>query len=141
MLYRTTSTEIRVIYGDTDAMGMAYYGQYFRWFETGRNEWLRETGVTYKEIEAMGVYAPVTQAYCHYLNPTHYDDVVIVETTIEYLKRASIKFIYRILRKDDKLELVKGYTIHAFTDKKGKILRTPEILKEKVESQRIDIKQ
>jgi acyl-CoA thioester hydrolase len=132
MNYSKFSTEIRVIYGDTDAMGMAYYGQYFRWFETGRNEWLRRTGVTYKEIEEMGVFAPVTQAYCHYLNPARYDDIIIVETTIEYLKRASIKFLYRIVRKEDMMELVRGYTIHAFTDNKGKIVRTPEILKEKV---------
>jgi len=37
------------------------------------------------------------------------------------------------------MELVKGYTVHAFTDSNGRILRTPDILKEKVESQRIDI--
>ncbi len=132
--YMTSRAELRVIYGDTDAMGMAYYSNYLRWFEIGRNEWLRDTGVTYKEIETSGTFAPVTQAYCHFLSPAHYDDVIVIETTIEYLKRASIKFLYRILRKDDQQELVKGYTIHAFTDSTGKILKTPEILKKRIET-------
>ncbi len=113
-------------------MGMAYYGNYLRWFEVGRNEWFRGTGFSYKEIEASGTFAPVTQAYCHFLNPAHYDDVIVIETTIEYLKRASIKFLYRILRKEDKKELVTGYTVHAFTDRNGKILKTPDILKKRV---------
>ena len=113
-------------------MGMAYYGNYLRWFEVGRNEWLRGTGFSYKEIEASGTFAPVTQAYCHFLSPAHYDDVIVIETTIEYLKRASIKFLYRILSKEDKKELVTGYSVHAFTDRNGKISKTPEILKERI---------
>ena len=131
MTYRTVRTELRVIYGDTDAMGMAYYGNYLRWFEVGRNEWLREIGVTYKEIEDLGVFAPVSQAYGHFLSPARYDDVIVIETTIEYLKRASIKFLYRIIRKEDGEKVATGYTVHAFVDRTGKILRTPEILRDK----------
>ncbi len=47
-------TRYRVIYGDTDAMGVAYYANYLRWFEMGRNEWLRSIGFTYREIESLG---------------------------------------------------------------------------------------
>ena len=31
-------TPYRVIYGDTDNMGVAYYANYLRWFEIGRTE-------------------------------------------------------------------------------------------------------
>ena len=44
----------RVIYGDTDNMGYAYYANYLRWFEIGRTELFRAWGVTYREIEAQG---------------------------------------------------------------------------------------
>lgn len=118
----------RVIYGDTDAMGLVYYANYLRWFEMGRNEWLRAQGVTYKEIERSGTYAPVTQAYCHYLNPARYDDWIIVETEAEYIGKASIKFVYNVLREDDGETLVEGHTVHAFVNAEGRVVRAPRIL-------------
>ena len=44
MAHRTTC---RVIYGDTDRMGHTYYGNYFRWFEIGRAEWIRARGLLF----------------------------------------------------------------------------------------------
>jgi len=35
-------TPYRVIYGDTDQMGVVYYANYLRWFEKGRSEFLRQ---------------------------------------------------------------------------------------------------
>ena len=42
---------VRVIYGDTDQMGMVYYGNYLRYFEIARNEYLRIAGATYRAFE------------------------------------------------------------------------------------------
>ena len=39
-------TEIRVIYGDTDQMGVVYYANYLRYFEAGRNEFIRAQGLS-----------------------------------------------------------------------------------------------
>ena len=119
-----------ILYGDTDAMGVAYYANYLRWFEMGRGEWLRESGVTYAQIEESGTYAPATQAYCHYLKPARYDDWIVVETDVEYVRKASIKFIYRVLRECDGEELVEGYTIHGFVNRDGKIVRAPQAILE-----------
>ncbi|MBI2534131.1 MAG: hypothetical protein HYW03_18235, partial [Deltaproteobacteria bacterium] len=44
-------TSYRVIYGDTDQMGVVYYANYLRWFEKGRSEWLRQIGLPYGMIE------------------------------------------------------------------------------------------
>lgn len=126
---KTVRVTHRVIYGDTDAMGVAYYANYLRWFEMGRNEWLRSLGVTYREIESWGVFAPATQAYCHYLAPARYDDRILIETDVEYLRRASIKFVYKILKEEDATELANGYTIHAFVDQEGSIVPTPVMLR------------
>ena len=41
-------TSHRVIYGDTDQMGVVYYANYLRWFEQGRSEFLRQIGLPYK---------------------------------------------------------------------------------------------
>lgn len=43
-------TEIRVIYADTDQMGVVYHSNYLRYFEIGRTELLRELGISYKDM-------------------------------------------------------------------------------------------
>jgi acyl-CoA thioester hydrolase len=109
-------------------MGIAYYGNYLRWFEMGRNEWLRAQGTTYRQIETEGTFAPVTQTYCRYVHPARYDDVIVVETGVEYVRKASIKFVYRLMREDDEVDVAEGYTVHAFVDRQGRIVRTPDSL-------------
>jgi acyl-CoA thioester hydrolase len=123
--------KIRAIYADTDAMGIVYHGNYIRWFEIGRNELFRGMGIIYKEVEAAGFNLPVTQVYCHYLLPTQYDDEVLVETDIAYVKRASIKFTYLIRHGTRSTVLTEGYTVHACTDKEGKITRIPSMITDK----------
>ena len=129
---KKNEVKIRVIYADTDAMGIVYHANYFRWFEIGRTELLREMGVVYAELETEGYYLPLTRSSCHYLAPARYDETIIVETTISYFRRASIKFDYSIL--DDKREtvLVEGCTLHAFTNADGKIVRAPRGLVDKI---------
>ena len=124
--------KIRVIYADTDAMGIVYHANYFRWFEIGRTELLREVGVVYSELEAGGYYLPLTRSSCHYLAPARYDEIIIVETTITYFRRASIKFDYSIWDEKKETVLVEGCTLHAFTNTDGKIVRVPRELVDKI---------
>ena len=125
--------ETRVTYAETDAMGIVYYANYLRWFEMGRTELMRAAGIAYKEIEDQGVYLPASEVFCKYHVSAKYDDIIIIETSIEFLKRASMQFAYRLRRKADGVDLVTGWTLHAFTDREGKIVRVPASLKEKVE--------
>jgi acyl-CoA thioester hydrolase len=124
--------KIRVIYADTDAMGIVYHTNYIRWFEIGRNELFRDMHIRYADIEAAGYNLPLTKVYCHYLLPTRYDDVVFVETEIAYLKWVSVKFTYEIWDETRQNILSEGYTIHACTDKSGKMIRIPMTLVDKI---------
>ena len=45
-------TKLRILYGDTDRMGVVYYANYLRFFEAGRNELIRAKGARYRDIEA-----------------------------------------------------------------------------------------
>ena len=127
--------KIRVIYADTDAMGIVYHTNYIKWFEIGRTELLRGMGIVYAEMESQGYNLPLTEAYCHYLLPAKYDQIIIVETEMEYLKRASMKFNYNIWDEDKGKVLVEGYTVHACTNNLGKIVRLPPFIVKKIEEQ------
>ncbi len=106
-------------------MGIVYHTNYIRWFEIGRTELMREAGVVYSHLEKDGFFLPLTQLSCHYLYPARYDDRVLVETRIEYFRRASVKFAYEIWDERRERLLVEGSTVHAFLNREGKIVRAP----------------
>ena len=110
--------QIRVRYGDTDQMGFAYYAHYLRWFEIGRAEMLRSLGTSYRAVEEAGTSLPVIEAQCRYLKPARYDDLIVIETGVLTLQRASVRFGYRV-RRDGEL-LAFGHTEHCFLTRAGK---------------------
>jgi acyl-CoA thioester hydrolase len=131
----TNKTTYRVIYGDTDKMGIAYHANYLRWFEIGRAEMFRSFGFTYKEIEAKGVLLPVSEAYCKFLFPAQYDDLLVIKTSIDNDFKGGIKFVYTIADEDGKKVLAKGYTKHACVDQGGMVIRPPKFLTKLIEKQ------
>ncbi len=131
----THETTYRVIYGDTDNMGVAYHANYLRWFEIGRTELIRSWGVTYKEIEARGIFLPVSEAHCKFVTPARYDDVLIIQTTLDTTLRAGMKFDYEILDENSRETLALGYTKHACLNGEGRVVRPPRFLKKMIEQQ------
>jgi acyl-CoA thioester hydrolase len=122
-----TSSQYRVIYGDTDQMGVVYYANYLAFFERGRCEWLREHHVDYKEMEAGGVVVPVIEANVRYRAPARFDDLITIDCDITSSTRATFTFTYRITR--DATLLCEGSTVHAcMTKDDGKPTRIPERL-------------
>lgn len=123
-------TPYRIIYGDTDQMGVAYYANYLRWFEMGRTEFLRDIGIPYASVEKSGVYFPVTEVSCRYFRPAHYDERITIETTLTSLGGVTLTFCYRVYRRDDEVLLASGWTKHACVDPKGQITKMPPSLKD-----------
>jgi acyl-CoA thioester hydrolase len=123
---RKNVTSYRVIYGDCDSMAIVYYSNYLRFFEIGRTELLRDMGLTYREVEEKGFFLPATETYLKYLKPAVYDDLILIETTIGFVRRASSRFNYTIFRGSE--ILVQGYTVHACLDRDDKIVRFPDFL-------------
>ncbi len=123
-------TKVRVIYADTDAMGVVYHTNYIKWFEVGRNEFMRQLGVPYTELGKLGLNLPLIKVSCDYLKFTTYDQILTIETKFDYIKRASIRFNSRIWDENKENVIVEGYTIHACTNNEGKIRRIPKLLLE-----------
>ena len=126
----TNITSYRVIYGDTDQMGVVYYANYLRWFEKGRSEFLRQIGLPYSIIEQQGFSFPVVEVACRYSQSARYDDVIQIETELVELGRASLSFSYQIARDADDCHLASGSTKHACIDRAGRVSRMPKIFEE-----------
>lgn len=130
----TNVTSYRVIYGDTDQMGVVYYANYLRWFEKGRSEFLRQIGLPYSMIEQQGYHFPVVEVSCRYAQSARYDDDIRIETELMEVGRAALSFSYRILRETDGCLLATGMTRHASIDNAGRITRIPKIFLDAVKA-------
>jgi acyl-CoA thioester hydrolase len=115
---------VRVIFGDTDAAGIVYYGNYLRWFEVGRAELMRRKGFSYRDTMDGGVLLPVIEAKAVYRASARYDDVLRIFAEVQDVRGVRLTFGYRIEREDG-TELVTGHTVHAFTGSDGKPVRPP----------------
>ncbi|MHB1981423.1 MAG: acyl-CoA thioesterase [Sulfobacillus sp.] len=113
-------TAFRVRYGDTDRMGVVYYGTYADYFTVGRTEWMRDCKVPYREaFEEQALVMPVRRMSCRYLAPLHFDDALTVETSVSDLRPSRLTFSYRVLGPQGTL-CAEGETEHAFWDETRK---------------------
>jgi acyl-CoA thioester hydrolase len=119
---------LRVIYGDTDQMGVVYYANYFRYFELARSEYFRSKGGSYRDLEKEGALLPVVEATASYRASARYDDVLVVRTTVTEIRRASLTFSYELLRDGESQILCTGKTVHACVGRDGRPTRLPETI-------------
>lgn len=123
-----TRSPVRVRYAETDQMGVAYYANYFVWFEVARTDWLLAAGLTYRDMEAEGVLLPVIDARCEYKSPARYDDALAVTAVARIVSPARLAFDYEITGPAALVAV--GSTVHATMDRSGRPIRLPARIKE-----------
>lgn len=124
----TSETFVRVRYAETDQMGYVYYGNYAMYYEVGRVESLRRLGLTYKELEAMGIMMPVLETHTKFRAPARYDELLRIQTTVKEKPGVRIMFFYEIYNEHNKL-INEGETQLVFIDmKSNKPCRAPEAM-------------
>jgi YbgC/YbaW family acyl-CoA thioester hydrolase len=122
-----SDTTVRVRYAETDQMGLAYYGNYFTWFEIGRVEFCRQVGFEYKQMEIEDdSFIVVAEASCRYKRPARFDDLLIVRTRLRGSQRRTIRFAYEIFRRTSEELIATGETVHVICDRQGRPKTLPE---------------
>jgi acyl-CoA thioester hydrolase len=122
-----SETTVRVRYKETDQMGVVYYGNYFTYFEIGRVEYLRDRGMSYKEMEQQDdSYIVVAESHCRHLLPAHYDDVLRIRTRVSRARRRTLHFVYEIVNDATGKLLATGETVHFVCNKAGQPRSLPE---------------
>lgn len=124
--YPTAESRVKVRYAETDQMGVAYYANYFVWFEVGRSQYCNDCGFSYRDMEReSGLFLIVAEASCRYKNPARYEDELIIKTTITELTRRTLRFSYKIARTDG-AAVATGETLHVLINKEGRPSSLPQ---------------
>jgi acyl-CoA thioester hydrolase len=127
--YKTGEIEIRVRYPEADQMGVLHHSQYWIYFEMGRTELLRATGLTYRDIEASGVFLVLSKCACRFLAPARYDEELILITRVTKMGAARIDHAYELRRKSDNTLLTTAETTLACVDRTGKVQPLPSSIR------------
>lgn len=133
---KKSSIQYRVPYADTDQMRMVYYAHYFVYFERLRNELIRDLGLSYADVEKDGLFFPVIEAFCEYLLPAVFDDLLTVTGWVAWVQGSRFQIDYEIFRDVTEKEtpatdadvLVRGRTIHNVMNSAGNSRRVPGFL-------------
>src|SRR5438128_2369315 len=123
---RTAESRVKVRYAETDQMGVAYYANYFVWFEVGRSQYCNDCGFSYRDMEReTGLFLIVAEASCRYKTPARYEDELIIQTRIAELTRRTLRFSYEIEREDG-TAIASGETLHVLINGEGRPSSFPE---------------
>jgi acyl-CoA thioester hydrolase len=127
------STTVRVRYAETDRMDVVYYGNYAMYFEIGRVEAIRNLGISYKDIEDMGIILPVVELNIKYLRPAKYDDLITIKSQIKKLPTDhKIVFDQEVYNEAGKLLTIGQVKLYFMDANMNNRIEMPAILKEKL---------
>ncbi len=111
-----SETKITVRYAETDQMGVTHHAVYPVWYEAARTDLIKATGVSYSELEKMGVMTPVVELSCRYMGVTHYENVVTVQCWISRLTPARVEFSYALFCGQEEKPCNMGKSMHGWVD-------------------------
>ena len=128
------SFPVRVYFENTDAGGVVYHGEYLKFLERARTEWLRHLGFDHQALARNHrIVFVVTQAAVEFVKPARLDDSVSVSVQLESLGKVRCVFTQEIRRDDDLL--VRGkITVACVTGEHFKPAEIPDALRRKMQA-------
>jgi acyl-CoA thioester hydrolase len=121
-----SATLVRVNYSETDQMGVVYHARYLVWLDIARTEHLRQSGMSYRELEESGLRLAVSEVVIRYRQPARYDDPVRIRCWVRALASRKVDFGYAIEHADDGRLLATASTSLLALDTSMSLTRLPE---------------
>ena len=116
---------LTVYFEDTDTAGVVYYANYLKFMERARSDMIRAAGIDQREVLEAGNGAYyVAEASIRYLRPARLADDLVVVSTIEDIRAASVVIQQRVIRGDELL--TEARVTAAFLDANGRPQRQPK---------------
>ena len=115
---------LTVYFEDTDTAGIVYYANYLKFMERARSDMIRAAGVDLRQAldAGEGTYA-VANVEIRYIRPARLGDDLVVVSTVEAVRAASVLIHQRVMRGDQLL--TDGRVTAAMLDADGRPRRQP----------------
>jgi acyl-CoA thioester hydrolase len=128
------SFPVRVYFENTDAGGVVYHGEYFKFLERARTEWLRHLGFDHQGLARNhGMVFVVTSMAIDFQKAARLDDHLAVSVRLESLGKVRCVFVQDI-RRDDQVIVLAKVTVASLTAEGFKPVEIPAALRKKMEA-------
>lgn len=117
-----TVKEVQVRFNELDPLRVVWHGNYIRYFEDGREDFGTKYGLSYRDVENLGIATPIISVNCDFKQYLRYPETILVETTFHPNPAAKIILSYQIFRKESMELIAEGKTTQVFTDLDGNLL-------------------
>lgn len=102
-------------YYETDSMRIVHHGNYIKWMEEARTEFLLKAGLDWAYMESeLQIMIPVLFQSVDYKCAIRFGDVAEVICTCDKFNGVKMNFSYEFRNPKDNLLLAKGITKHGF---------------------------
>jgi acyl-CoA thioester hydrolase len=96
---RSNEIELFVNWGDTDKAGIAYYPNYFKWFDIAGHQFFRSCKLSPTKLEEeQNIILPLIDVRCSFEKPLLYDDTITILTTVAEITRKTIKLSHEVFK-------------------------------------------
>ena len=113
----------RVRYPECDPMNVVHHSRFFQYFEMGRVELLRASGISYAQLEMEGILFAVVKVECRYRSPARYDDQLTLTTRI--VRQTHVRIDHAYVLKRDNTVIAEAATTIACVDRQGNLREIP----------------
>lgn len=128
------SFPVRVYFENTDAGGVVYHGEYLKFLERARTEWLRHLGFDHQALARdHRVVFVVTAAAIDFARAARLDDNLAVSVRLDSLGKVRCVFNQEV-RRDDEVLVKASITVACVTGENFKPVEIPEALRRKMEA-------
>ena len=124
--------EKRIYYYDTDAGGVVYYGNYLKYLEESRTEFLEKKGLSVAQLHQSGFFYAVRKCSLTYRSPARYGDTVLCDARLKEVTAAQLIFEQTIHDKASGRLLVEARVNLVSLTKDFKPTAIPEAIKAKL---------
>lgn len=128
-----TQYNLKVEFYDLDPMDVVWHGNYVKYLEAARCDFLEKIGCTYSDMKASGTAYPVAKMEMKYIKPCFFGQKLTVKTQLEQVE-PSLNFKYTIYDTDSGEKLFTARTMQICLDIKTRktLYSAPKILLERI---------
>lgn len=105
--------QIYVEFGDTDAAGIVYYPNYYKWMDNAAHAFFHHLGFSTRSLLTNNIATPLIEAHCTFKQPAFFHEMLTVEVSVTWLKEKVFQLQYEMIRGDQ--IIAHGYEIRAYT--------------------------
>jgi 4-hydroxybenzoyl-CoA thioesterase len=114
-----TEYPFQVRWGDTDAAGIVFYPNFYKWMDDATHDYLAQIGYPSSKLFAeCQIGVPLLEANCVFKRPLLFEDQVILHSFVEELRNKVFR-IKHVFIKEDQI-VAEGYEVRAWTSFEGK---------------------